>query len=210
MLIVICAGLALAYLPLASRPASPIRSFLKTASVVGLALSAAISGAVGLAVALGFCALGDLLLSREGDRAFTGGVAAFAAGHVAYICLLTFHPKSNPVQLFEWPANLGVLLFVLLGLGMTRVLAPRAGALRGAVLLYIPIILGMGLAALTLPQTGPLLLVLGSAIAFITSDVILAAERFLLPADHPMARIAPWLIWPLYWIAQAGFLIALT
>ncbi len=86
----------------------------------------------------------------------------------------------------------------------------RAGDLRGPVLAYIPIILGMGIAVLSLPETGALRWALPAAIAFIVSDLILATEMFLLPPDHPALKLTPYLIWPLYWGAQAGLLIAFT
>jgi uncharacterized membrane protein YhhN len=201
---------ALAYLPMASRPQGNLRSLIKTCAVVGLALAAALTGATELALALGLCSLGDLLLSRDGDGAFAAGVAAFAAGHVAYILLFLGLPGSTPVRLVQVPAAWGVLVILGLGVSMARLLAPRAGALRLPVLIYIPIILGMGLAALTLPFNGPFAWVQSAALAFILSDLILAVEKFLLPAGHRTRRVNSFLIWGLYWGAQAGFFLALN
>ncbi|SDC33117.1 lysoplasmalogenase [Ruegeria marina] len=203
------AACALAYLPLTPRQASPLRSLVKTGSVALLALASLAAGSPPLlAVALALCALGDWLLSRETEATFMAGVGAFAAGHLAYVALFLTHPASDPARIAaQWPALAGL---ALLGLVMAALLAPRAGALKGPVLGYIPIILGMGVSALALPQAGPLAWVLPSAAAFIASDLILATEKFLLPPDHLALRLTPYLVWPLYWGAQAGFAIALT
>ena len=208
-LIWIAAACALAYLPLSPRPASTIRTALKTASVALLALFAALSGSASLLIlALALCAMGDALLSRESETSFRAGIGAFAAGHLAYIALFLSYPTSNVALIFDHPGYVWSL--ILLGIVAATLLAPRAGDLKVPVLAYIPIILGMGITVLALPDTGALRWALPAAMAFIASDLILATEKFLLPANHPALRITPYLIWPLYWGAQAGFLIAFT
>ncbi|MBL4769119.1 MAG: lysoplasmalogenase, partial [Rhodobacteraceae bacterium] len=107
-------------------------------------------------------------------------------------------------RVFEVPQIWIAAVFVLLGLVMARLLSPRAGALRGPVLGYIPIILGMGVAVLAVPGPGWALL---AAVAFVTSDIVLACEKFLLTEGHPALRWTPYVVWPLYWGAQAGFYI---
>ena len=72
---------------------------------------------------------------------------------------------------------------------------------------YIPVLLGMGYAALGLANGG-LTWVLPAAIAFVLSDLALGIETFVLPPDHAALRFTPYLIWPLYWGAQVGFLAA--
>ena len=207
----LAAACALAYLPLAARPASKMRSIAKTLAVALLALVAATGqGPVLLVVALALCALGDFLLSRDGDGAFMSGIGAFAAGHLAYIVLFLTHPLVDPARLMQSPQVWFAGGFVALGALMAAVLAPRAGALKGAVLGYIPIILGMGIAALALPGQGMLVWVLPAALAFVASDLVLAFETFVLPGGHPLARVTPFVVWPLYWGAQAGFLTAFT
>ncbi|WP_170544469.1 lysoplasmalogenase family protein [Ruegeria arenilitoris] len=202
------AGLcALAYLPLSPRPASALRSLLKTASVALLAGIALLQAApLLLVLALALCALGDALLSRETDSTFMAGIGAFAAGHLAYIALFLTHPASEPALIFDRPAIFWSL--IILGIVAATLLAPRAGDLKIPVLAYIPIILGMGITVLALPETGALRWALPAALAFIASDLILATEKFLLPEDHPALKITPYLVWPLYWVAQAGLLIA--
>jgi len=161
-----------------------------------------------LAVALALCALGDWLLSRDGDGAFMAGIGAFAVGHLAYVALFVTHPLADPARLLQAPQIWIVAGFALLGLAMAALLAPRAGALKAAVLGYIPVILGMGVAVLVLPGQGALGWALPAALAFVTSDLVLAFETFVLDEDHPLRRITPYLIWPLYWGAQAGFVMA--
>lgn len=202
------AACALIYLLLAAQPPGVLRSLLKTASVALLALAALLLGAPWLlAVALGLCALGDLFLSRDGEGAFMAGVGAFAAGHLAYAVLFLTREASDPARLLQMPGIAIAAALLVLGLVMARILSPRAGALKGPVLAYIPIILGMGAAALTLPFGS---WVFAAACAFMLSDMVLAAETFVLPDDHALRRITPFAVWPLYWGAQAGFLAAFS
>lgn len=201
--------LALAYLPLVARDPGLLRSAVKTASVLLLAAAAALAQAPALLIlALALCALGDWFLSRRGERAFMAGVGAFAAGHLAYIALFLSREMADPNQLTSGWRLAALAGFGLLGAAMAARIAPRAGALRLPVLLYIPIILGMGACALTLPPEGRLALALPAALSFIASDLILALEVFLFRPGHPMLRLTPYAVWPLYWGAQAGFLAA--
>ncbi len=202
------AACALIYLPMAAQPPGFARSVLKTASVALLALAALLTGAPWLlAVALGLCALGDLFLSRDGEGAFMAGVGAFAAGHLVYAVLFLTRSEGDAGLLVQLPGAVILAVLAVLGLAMARVLAPRAGALKGPVLAYIPIILGMGAAALTLPFGS---WVFAAACAFMLSDMVLAAETFVLAEDHALRRITPFAVWPLYWGAQAGFLAAFS
>lgn len=211
-ILLMAAGCAFVYLFFTARPEGLLRSVLKTASVALLGLLAFMSGdaPVLLAAGLLLCALGDYFLSRTGERAFMAGVGAFAAGHLAYIALFLTTEGRDVSRLLELPGN--VILMGLAGLGvmMTRVLLPRAGALKGPVLVYIPIILSMGGAAVTLPGQGALVWALPAALVFIASDVVLAFETFVLPEHHPLRRIAPYVVWPLYWGAQIGFFFAFS
>lgn len=203
------AASALAYLPLTTRPASRLRTLLKTLSVALLALIAGLANAPWLLIlALALCAIGDALLSRETEATFMAGIAAFAAGHLANIALFLTRDASDPALILNQPVIFWTLL--VLGIVMATLLTPRAGALKGPVLAYIPIILGMGIAVLALPNTAPLRWALPAALGFIASDLILATEKFLLPKTHPALRLTPYMIWPLYWAAQAGFLFAFT
>lgn len=197
---------AFVYLFLTARPASALRTATKTLSVAALAVIAGLAGLWLLCLALALCAAGDALLSRETDQTFMAGIGAFALGHLTYIAVFLLHPASD--LLLIGAQVLPVTALIGLGVAMAFLLPPRAGTLRGPVLTYIPIILGMGVAALALPQSGPLVWVFPAAISFVASDLILATEKFLLRPGHPLLRITPYGVWPLYWGAQAGFVIA--
>ena len=116
---------------------------------------------------------------------FRAGVGAFAVGHLAYITLFLLQPLADIARIVQFPQVWLAGALVVFGMIMARVLFPRAGALRGPVLAYIPIILGMGVAVLALP---PPVWALLAAVAFITSDLVLASEKFLLPDGHPALR----------------------
>ena len=181
------------------RGASWPKSAVKTGSVL---LLAATGGPWLLTLALILCALGDFLLSREGDAPFMAGVGAFAAGHLAYVALFLTH--AGPPDAPGWLALPLTLALVVLGLVMARILWPRAGDLRIPVMLYIPIILSMGIAALQLPFTGLTALALPAALLFIASDLALSMEMFVL-SEGRLRRFAPFFVWPSYWGAQALF-----
>ncbi len=203
------AACAILYLTMTARGASLVRTLTKTLSVALLAILAAFSDApILLAIALALCAAGDAFLSAETEQTFMAGIGSFAAGHIAYILLFLTHSHSDLDLLSDNAWIIAAL--AALGVFMAVVLAPRAGDLRVPVLLYIPIILGMGVAALCLPATGMLVWAWPAAAAFIASDLTLATEKFLLPEGHPAMRVTPYLIWPLYWGAQVGFLLAFT
>jgi uncharacterized membrane protein YhhN len=210
LLVGAAALLAIWYLGLVVRPESTTRSFVKSTSVALLAIAGGIYGPPLLALALAFCAAGDFALTREGDRAFLAGIGTFAAGHVAYIVLFLIHPASDPTRLLANPVVSIAVALVAFATVMGRILWRRAGDLSGAVLAYVPIIVAMGLAALTLAPIGPLALVFPAAACFIASDAVLASETFLLPDDHPVRRLTPYIIWPVYWISQCGFLLAFS
>jgi uncharacterized membrane protein YhhN len=177
---------------------------LKTGAVFILALMAALKMPL-LALALGLCALGDLALSRPGERAFLAGVASFAAGHLAYVWLFLSLPGSDPERLATAPMLWAVLLLFLIAIGMARMLARHAGEMRVAVLLYVPVIVAMALAGFTLPQP----LIWGAAVMFMLSDMVLAVETFVLPPAHPVRRLTAPTVWVLYWGAQALFFAVL-
>lgn len=197
---------AFVYLFFTARPTGLIRTLTKTLSVAALAGIAALAGLWLLFLALALCAIGDAFLSRDGDETFMMGIGAFALGHLVYVAVFLTHPSSDLALI---GANM-VPLIALMGLGVVTaiVLPPRAGDLRFPVLAYIPIIMAMGIAALTLPQSGNLIWAFPAAIAFVASDLILAAEQFLLPQGHRLLRVTPYAVWPLYWGAQVGFVVA--
>lgn len=192
-------------------PASWAKTVVKTLSVAALAFAAWRFGAPGvLVMALGLCALGDYLLSRDTDPSFLAGVAAFAAGHLAYVAVFLSVPGVSLDHLTTGTGLIFTAVLVVYGAVMMLRLYRTAGPLRYAVMGYVPIILAMGLCAYCVPSSGPQRLVLPAALLFMISDTILATELFMLRADHPLRKITPYLIWATYWLAQLGFFWAFT
>jgi uncharacterized membrane protein YhhN len=117
--------------------------------------------------------LGDIALMFP-EKWFTAGLAAFLAAQVLYI--LAFKPQpGHPVS----PATF--LPFVLFGLLMFFLLAPKLGPMKLPVFIYIAAITTMaGFAAARYIDRGgtkPLLAFIG-AVLFLISDSVLAYDRF--------------------------------
>ncbi|MCP5080611.1 MAG: lysoplasmalogenase, partial [Alphaproteobacteria bacterium] len=137
------------------QPASWPKSTIKTASVLLLAVASYLAySPIWLTLALALCALGDYLLSRDSEATFLAGVGAFAAGHIAYITLFVTHSAAQPERMFMGPRLWVICFLAALALSVAKVRYSRAGDLRFAVLAYVPIIVGMGIAALVLPTLG--------------------------------------------------------
>ena len=178
---------------------SVFRSTVKGLAVAPLALLAAAQGAWAVALALALCSLGDVVLSRPGERAFLGGLIAFAVGHLAWIAVFATRFGLSGTQLVTPGRLLALIAVGVLALVMARVLLPRAGALRGPVAVYLGIIFCMALAALATPVP----LIVAGALLFVGSDALLGLQTFALTAGTAPERVANGLIWPLYWGAIA-------
>ena len=137
--------------------AAPVPAAYKTLVVAGLA----------------FSLLGDIALMFP-EKWFTAGLAAFLTAHVFYI--LAFKPGPGH------RASVGIFLpFVLYGLLMFFILAPRLGKLKLPVLVYVAAITVMaGFAAGRFVDLGGLrpLLAFAGAVLFLISDSVLAYDRF--------------------------------
>lgn len=191
---------AVLYLFIVEARVSLARSAVKTASILLLAMLAAVRGGpVLLTAGLLLSATGDAFLSRSGERAFMGGLASFLAAHLCYIALFSLAGGGYGLILADlWRMVVAVLMAGSV-LAMMVVLLPRVGpSLRLPVLAYGLAILIMGLSALTLDNYP----ILAGAILFMASDAILAAERFLtsgVSPNRPAMRIA---VWVAYYAAQ--------
>ena len=183
----------------AGRGESATASIVKTASTAALALAGLASGAPGGIVAgLALGAVGDFALSRPGTRWFLAGMAAFAAGHLAYALafLTAFGPVSAPGPV-AWAMLAAIAALVL---STEFWLAPHTGALRWPVRGYALVIGAMAAAAVLLP---PGMGVVQAGVAlFLASDVILALRMFRLKGETARLR-ASRTLWPAYWVGQA-------
>ena len=175
---------ALAHLPLCRVAPSSLRSLTKTVPLVALALfGAAMQFPFVLVAALALSAVGDLALSRAGERAFLIGLGSFAMAHLAFI--ITF-VGQGPFAL-NWPAALALLA---LAASAEFWLIPFTGPMRWPVRIYILLICAMVLAALPVAP----LLALGAAL-FMASDLILALRLFRFRNGPPVADYAVWLLY---------------
>jgi len=172
----------------------------------GLIIAAAAAAATPVPAAYKTFVLAGLFFSLLGDIAllfpekwFTAGLVAFLAAQVFYI--LAFKPlPGHPVS----PATF--LPFVLYGLLMFFILAPKLGPMKLPVFVYIAAITLMaGFAGGRFVDRGgtrPLLAFVG-AVLFLVSDSVLAYDRFA--KKVPASRI---IILGTYFPAQ--LLIALS
>jgi len=147
------------------------------------------------------CAVGDVcLLSRHSQKLFLAGMAAFAAGHLAYLSAFITVPR-DALSLTDIIMS-SVTLFI--GFGIYLWLKPHLPKeMRMPVAIYFVIILMMVVHALRLPTQGPLFLAMIGAVMFAASDVFVGRDRFV--STDPKNALA---ITPLYFGAQA--LIALS
>ena len=183
------------------------RSSVKTLPLATLALLAWSAGAPWLlAAALGLSALGDLSLSRTGERAFLLGLGAFLAAHLAYIAVF--------FAVFELPSlyaqALAMIIVVPIGLAAARLIVLYAPQdLRLAVGLYCFVISLMLLCALAVANQS-LLLALGS-ILFVFSDFCLGFALFRRADLSPgQEKLFAHLVWWSYLGAQALLFWALV
>ena len=183
---------------------SYIRSAAKDLALVPLVVLAPVSGVpiVALALALAFCSLGDVILTRPGYKCFLLGLIAFAIGHLVWVVCFILILGADFTQLQEEAKIRTLLGLALLALIIARALLPRAGTLRVPVAIYICIIIAMGVTALAAPS----LLVLTCALLFMASDTLLGIQTFLLTRKSRAERLVNALIWPLYW----GAIVLLT
>lgn len=191
-----------------SQEATPAAPWVKTASVAFLAAESWVLGTpafVTAALALG--AVGDHALTRRGARDFLIGMAAFAAGHLAYAGGFFLRGQELAALGLTDRAGWPVLVPLVLFLASTELwLAPHTGALRGPVRGYVLVIGLMTAVALTLPDHGGRGMILAGAGLFLASDLLLALRLF----RAETAGQAWWLsvtLWPAYWAGQLLLLL---
>jgi uncharacterized membrane protein YhhN len=142
--------------------------------------------------ALFLSAIGDIALSRDGDKPFLVGLVAFALAHVLYI--LHFWGLAGGITgAFEVPML--PVLVILFALSTEWWLAPHTDDMRWPVRVYVVLIAVMGLLALGLP--GMLLATLG-AFAFLASDTILSIQLFRMESQSRWQVPASVALWVLY------------
>lgn len=185
------------------------RTAAKTAAVAFLAVLTAMQGGpLLLAAALALSAIGDAFLSRDGEKAFLGGLASFLAAHVAYVALfLQAGGGFDLLSAESWRGAIALAMAVFV-IVMLAALWRRVGpSLRIPIAVYVAAILAMGISSLTISNVW----VIAGAVLFMASDGLLAAERFLLAAISPHRVWMRLAVWALYYAAQLaitlGFLL---
>ncbi len=146
-------------------------------------------------------AIGDIALTRPGQRAFLIGMAAFALGHLAYAAAFLPHLAApNPRQT-------AILVALALLLASTEIwLTPHTGALRNPIRGYVAVIGLMAISAtVLLPGPARESIQLG-ALLFVLSDLLLALRLFR--AHTPRSKsLLSLTLWPAYWLGQALILL---
>jgi len=177
------------------------RSAVKTLAVAMLAVLVLLQGGPWLLVAaLALSAIGDAFLSRDGEKAFLGGLASFLAAHVAYVALFLRSGGGTGLLGEPWRGTI-VLAMAVFALAMLAALWRRVGpGLRLPVSVYVVAILAMGMSALTTSS----IWVIAGAVLFMASDGLLAAEKFLVSAISPQRLWMRYAVWALYYAAQLG------
>lgn len=145
---------------------------------------------------LALCAVGDVLLL--GQRGLDAGLAAFLAGHLAY--LAAFH---NTLPLAAW-SPLPLLPLAALGLAALALLWPHLGRRRPAVVLYVLAITAMTWGASATALAGVVIWTAApGAVLFELSDLAVARHRFVRPAFANRA-----LGLPAYYLGQLLLVLA--
>lgn len=185
-----------------------LRSAVKTLAVALLAALAAVQGGPPLLIsALALSALGDAVLSRDGDKAFLGGLASFLAAHLAYIALFFVAGAGGELLWQPWRAILALAMAAFAATMLVLLWRRVAQDLRLPVAAYAAAILGMGGSALMLNNVW----IIVGAVLFMASDGLLAAEKFLVAAISAHRDWMRYAVWALYYAAQLmitlGFLL---
>lgn len=193
-------GAAIFYLNMIDRPPNLRRTAAKTLAVGFLAVLVVIeNGPPLLAAALVACAVGDALLSRDGDRMFLAGLLAFLVGHIVYVALFVASGEGVGLALRPERVAIGFVMLIVCGYLLLRLSVAVPPDMKLPVTVYAVAILGMGLCALAMP--GPWI-VLG-ALGFMASDAMLGAEKFLPIENADLRTVLRHAVWVFYYAAQA-------
>ena len=203
--LLISAVAAVLYLLMPRRGTSWWLSALKTLSTSLLAIIAWRMGSAALLVAgLALSAVGDLFLSRDGEKAFVSGLVSFLVAHVAYIVLFASVGQDLTV-LLSTPLMLAAAGLVAVSLVLVRtILRHVPNELQLPVVVYCTALVLMGLTALTTERS----LIIAGAAMFVASDAILAWKKFVEPAASARKPPMRFAVWVLYYAAQVTFLLA--
>lgn len=175
------------------RGPSVVKTMVKSVPLLSFALAGIATFAHPLVIgALLLSAVGDIALSRDGEKPFLIGLIGFALAHVFYIAHFWGLAGGVSGALAMPFAALAVVLFAV---STEKWLAPFTGDMRLPVRVYVLLISLMGLTALGLP--GMPLAVIG-AFAFMASDTILSIQLFRMSDGSRWQIPASVVLWALY------------
>ncbi|PVX47266.1 putative membrane protein YhhN [Flavobacterium sp. 103] len=141
-----------------------------------------------LLTALTFSWIGDIILlfTDRGELYFIFGLVAFLVSHLVYIILFSKqqNTRTNDNKVLFW---VGVLVIIVYFIFMIDTLFPKLGPLKIPVLVYAIVITTMlffafkGSLKWAIPANNYILI---GAIVFVSSDSILAFNKFYAPIEH--------------------------
>lgn len=180
------------------RPPSWWKTVLKAVPVLALIVAGGAQfAAPAVLVALVLSWIGDVALSRNGERAFLIGLISFAGAHIAYVFLFLSLGTGALV-------SIGAAVVVLLALSTERWLTPYCDNLRWPVRGYVAIIAAMAICALTLDGRD---IAVWGAFLFLASDLLLAVHLFRLQPTSRLNVPISIALWVLYMAAQIAILL---
>ena len=183
------------------RPRTFLRALVKTlfmAAFAGALLSA--PAPFPLVAAIVLSAAGDFFLAFDKKWVLPFGILSFLLAQLLYVLMFLgiwfFSGDNSPLL----PRYVAMGLVIAAAIGFLVWMAPKLGWIAIAVVPYAIAITAMGVMAMWLPWIGwPASL---GALLFLTSDFVLAAELFRLPADAPVRRFTAPVVWWTYAAAQ--------
>lgn len=180
-----------------------LKPFLLPILLIAVYLSNTFSSKKILLTALTFSWIGDIILlfADKGEIYFILGLVAFLVSHVFYIVLFSKQTISKTISnKLSFGAGIGLILLYFFG--MITTLGPKLGPLTVPVVVYAVVISTMLFFALKGSyqwKSIPYHFVLIGAVFFISSDSILAFNKFYQPIPY-----ASFLIMITYLAAQYG------
>ena len=153
-------------------------------------------------VGLLFGLLGDVLLLMQGRKAFILGLISFLVGHLFYIVGFNIEPVKQSIWMFIFLLPMGLAFWLLMKLILPHVKKP----LRFPVWAYGFVLVMMSYSSLLTSlrsdwkTTGVVLSIFGG-ILFLTSDMMLAVDRFV------RAKFGVWVM-VTYHLAQMAIIAA--
>jgi len=181
---------SLLYITLLAFQPIPFSWLIKATPIIllfwGVVNAPLFSGKILIILALCFSAAGDILLEQG---FFIYGIGAFLIAQLNYA---TYFVRSWQSIKRRWPLTVMLIAYVML---MAFILTPNLGDLQIPVFAYLIVIAFMGL--LAVQSQLPFIWAVAGVLIFITSDSLIAIDRFL----HPIP-MSSYFIMITYYVAQ--------